>query len=141
MIRKILILMLITMPLSGCAWLLTPGDWETEFSCTNNVTEGAGQCASVQTAYKDFIAKQDMDNQAVAPIPGLSDSSYRSSILQEQLKLLKNPVKPIRIPEKIQRVLLFGYAEGDELYSPQWGWYKLEDGRYLLGDYLTTGEQ
>jgi len=69
------------------------------------------------------------------PVPTLSPlESERQNIM---LKLLRKPPVPIKTPDKVLRVLFLPYIdENNVLHNYKYAYVKVEEGKWILGDYL-----
>ncbi len=66
----------------------------------------------------------------------------KQSVYEEEKKsllvrLIKNPPTPIKTPEKILRVLILPYVDENKvLHTQHFSFIKVDDGSWILGDYL-----
>lgn len=65
------------------------------------------------------------------------DSTYESERKQLLAKTIKKPVMPVKTQDKILRVLIMPYVnENNVLQTENYQFTKVEDGRWIVGEYL-----
>ena len=62
---------------------------------------------------------------------------YEREVKERIVSLLREPPAPLKVPDTILRVLILPYVgEGGTLNSARYVFLKVEEGRWILGDYL-----
>lgn len=65
------------------------------------------------------------------------ESLYHKEYTQKVLSLIREPVTPLRIPPTIMRVLILPYVdEQGNLNVQRYVFFKIDEGRWVLGEYL-----
>ncbi len=130
MMRRLLLLALLTMTLSGC---LNP--YAGDFNCpeTDN-----GKCVSVEDAYYESKGR-------LIGTPGQFESSdYQEALYGRMAGLLKEPETPMVVAPKVMRVLMLPYeGQDEELYLYRYAYMFTDRPRWIMTDPLKTsqGEQ
>lgn len=143
---KALMLSAMCVSLSGCA-LFNP--YDSEFMC--QATDDYGRCVSVDGAYSDALAgrrnlrksegRKSMDETEDARRAGETQaySAYKHSEYREMRALLDLPVTPLVKPPKVLRTLITAYpSSARTLYTPRYVFFFVDEGRFVLGDYLNA---
>jgi hypothetical protein len=69
------------------------------------------------------------------PLPALS--ALEQERQRVMLNILKQPPIPLKTPDKVLRILLLPYVdENDVLHNYTYTFLKVEEGKWVLGDYL-----
>lgn len=143
---RILILLIVILPLSGCQ-IFNPYDAKSDCPDPYN-----GDCVSMETAYRRSKAdpknseSQKIDPQHDSPLikdrPETSDNSnithlntdkvYKHELYQEIAGLVKQPITPVRVPAKLMRVLVLGYDREDRFYSHRYVFFESDKPRWIL---------
>jgi conjugal transfer pilus assembly protein TraV len=64
-------------------------------------------------------------------------SEYQEAVYDRLTGLLKKPATPMVDPPKVMRVLILPYEDDSNvLYMPRFTYLKVEDSRWVVGDYL-----
>jgi conjugal transfer pilus assembly protein TraV len=130
MMRRLLLLALLTMTLSGC---LNP--YAGDFNCpeTDN-----GKCVSVEDAYYESKGR-------LIGTPGQIESGdYQEALYGRMAGLLKEPETPMVVAPKVMRVLMLPYeGQDEELYLYRYAYIFTDRPRWIMTDPLKTsqGEQ
>jgi len=68
---------------------------------------------------------------------GVKESLYEKEIKRTYTRLLKEPPVPLKVPDTVVRVLILPYVdESGSLNSAKYVFFKVEEGKWILGDYL-----
>lgn len=64
-------------------------------------------------------------------------SIYEREVEEKLTRLLRTEPTPLRVPDAIVRVLILPYVdEGGNLVSQKYVFFRAEEGRWILGEYL-----
>lgn len=77
-------------------------------------------------------------NKNVKPdMPASQESMYAAEKQKEVLGIIRTPPAPIRTQGSIMRVLFLPYVdENGVLHGPSYKFVKMDDGQWILGEYL-----
>lgn len=65
------------------------------------------------------------------------ESIYEKDLQKKMLSLLRQEPTPLKVPDKIIRVLVLPYVDDKgNLVSQKYVFFKAEEGKWILGDYL-----
>ncbi len=147
-IAKRILLMVLLMGLSGCA-VFNP--YESDFKCPKLEN---GKCVDVATAYAEATGAISLEAPAEQEdcinCPSSKDrgdflpeeQKYQEGLYQRMETLVKEPVTPIVAPAEYQRVWFPPYqGRIGELYMERHVYFKTEDPRFVLGEYLVREDQ
>lgn len=123
-------------------WLLITENTElkilkADYSTTQQPTAQAapqtpGQPMSI-TAQKTSMVTQPIQQMPLDQIK----TAYEKEQFSTMLKVLRESPTPIRTPDTIVRVFILPYTDfNDRLHGSTYTYLKIENGRWLLGDYL-----
>lgn len=108
---------------------------------------------SVSYAYEDprwekavpkgyVIQKKEVKETPTTPISAESQdlmTKYEEEKLKRTLSTLKESPMPLRLPDTILRVMFLPYVDSKNvLRNSFYAFLKVEDGKWVLGEYLTT---
>jgi conjugal transfer pilus assembly protein TraV len=155
--NKIFVLTVASITLCGCS-IVNP--YHENFACRSD--EGKGHCVGMDKSYGDSIGEIDLDAENQSD--ELSDckdcelgkgkdisfqelanggrnndhsSEYQEAVYDRLTGLLKKPATPMVDPPKVMRVLILPYEDDSNiLYMPRFTYLKVEDSRWVVGDYL-----
>lgn len=69
-------------------------------------------------------------------------SLYEKEVQELMVKLLRTPPTPLRVPDRILRVLILPYVdENGNLIAGHYTFLKVEEGKWIMGDYLIEKEK
>lgn len=143
--RRLVILFVLAILLTGCASVLNP--YESDFQCPDT---DRGKCVSVQDAYGESMKKnyrKENKDEVKSEKPKEGDAlesqdkknnDYREALYKELVGLLKEPLTPMVAPPKVMRVLLLPYkGDSNELYMIRYVYFFVDGPKWILGDYLS----
>jgi len=71
---------------------------------------------------------------------GNSRAQYQNAVYSRLTGLLEQPETPMVDPPRIMRVLILPYEDDSKvLYMPRYTYLKVEESRWVVGDYLVDG--
>lgn len=84
------------------------------------------------------IYVEDLERKEIADTVKEQEKSIYQKDIEEKIKgLVSEPITPIRTPELIGRILFLPYvSKNGELVSNHYVYFKIDDGRWILGDYI-----
>jgi conjugal transfer pilus assembly protein TraV len=93
-----------------------------------------------KTCAKDNIAQHiDFATLAKGSKKDNNQEAYQNAVYSRLIGLLENPETPMVDPPRIMRVLILPYKDdGDVLYMPRYTYLKVEESRWVIGDYLVN---
>ncbi len=84
---------------------------------------------------KRIIEKNTMTDNALPALPVMSALEIERQ--QKMLQLLRKPVIPLKSNDKIVRILMLPYVdEHNVLHNYKYMYVKVEEGKWIVGDYL-----
>ena len=81
------------------------------------------------------------------PKPPVEEESITKGFIEEERKeilkkLVKKPPVPLKLPDKILRILVLPWVDKNgNLHTQQYIFVKVEEGKWILGDYLLKEEE
>ena len=67
---------------------------------------------------------------------------YKEERIKKEIALLKEPITPVKTPDKVLRILVLPYVdENNTFHSGEYLFVKVEDGKWILGEYIKTGKK
>ena len=143
--RRLVLLFVLAILLTGCASVLNP--YESDFQCPDT---DRGKCVSVQDAYGESMKKNhskenkdEVKNEKPKEGDALEsqnkmNNDYHEALYKELVGLLKEPLTPMVAPPKVMRVLLLPYkGDSNELYMIRYVYFFVDGPKWILGDYLS----
>jgi len=114
--------------LSSCSSLLLP--YHSEPLCKKGASGGV--CGSLSEVYEDLEKEKQGKGKDKK-----EESLYEKEVKETITKLLQAPPTPVKVPDTILRVLILPYVgEDGSLNAAKYVFVKVEEGRWILGDYL-----
>ncbi|WP_457641312.1 TraV family lipoprotein [Persephonella sp.] len=67
---------------------------------------------------------------------------YKEEKIKKETALLKEPITPVKTPDVVLRILLLPYVDEDNsFHSGEYLFVKVEEGKWILGNYIKTGKE
>lgn len=119
--------LILSFVLTSCSGMLLP--YHSEYFCKRGA-EG-GECGSIKEVYEKLESGEKGKNEKK------EESLYEKEVKETMVKLLQAPPTPVKVPDTILRVLILPYVSEDgSLNTARYVFVKVEEGRWILGDYL-----
>jgi len=119
--------LILSFVLTSCSGMLLP--YHSEYFCKRGA-EG-GECGPVREVYEKLESGEKGKNEKK------EESLYEKEVKETIVNLLKAPPTPVKVPDTILRVLILPYVSEDgSLNTARYVFVKVEEGRWILGDYL-----
>ncbi len=108
------------------------------FSCSAKVSEWSE--AYKYQAPKGWSVEKEGETKLPKPPQGQAEkkeSLYEKEVQGKILELLKTTPTPLRVPDTVVRVLVLPHVdEKGNLVSQKYIFFRAEEGKWILGDYL-----
>ncbi len=141
--------------LNGCASFLP---YEDDFACKN---EDHGQCIHPEAAYREAVNQTAPDagfrevnhaprkksrdpKQEQGELVAVGYDGYQEAVYSQLQTMIERPVTPMVAPAKTVRTLILPYTDDQSagrLYMPRYVFSVLQGPKFVLGDYLMSGER
>ena len=87
---------------------------------------------------KEKYEEKVLSKRIKAPVQVSREDLYEKEKKETALELLRTPPVPLKIPDKVLRVLVLPWVdEKGDLHAQQYVFVVVEDGEWIIGDYLT----
>jgi conjugal transfer pilus assembly protein TraV len=156
--KKVFPILFLLPLLSACSTLMP---YDSEFTCPGSFH---GKCISLQGAYEESVngldGKPAVDKKGVPKVTAsvkldasrdvdgldnqeiVAHTSYKESLFKRLDGLIKDPTTPMVAPPQVMRILLLPYkGEGNELYSPRYVYFFVDDPKWVIGDSVEASEE
>lgn len=107
------------------------------FSCGAGVQEWADAYRYQASAGWSVEKERAKILPATPPAEKREESLYNREVQEKVMKLLREEPAPLRVPDTVIRVLVLPYVdEGGNLVSQKYIFFRAEEGKWILGEYL-----
>lgn len=152
MLRNFLVLPLIAILSSGCAFMFP---YEKEFACKRGTN--MGKCIDSMKAYEESTSgeqrhefaqpaskqknksNKERSSESLKPSPNSGFQQYKDSEYRQISKVLDKPITPILKKPQVLQILVLPYQtqNGTQLNGNRFVHVIMEDSAFVLGDVMT----